>query len=166
MRKLGLDLSSSTCGYAITEDGNIITCGFFDISKHTTYKEKANVIISGLEGKEFDIINVEENLFGFKSGQSSQKTIITLVKNKVVICYILEEYYKKPMYYANATTMRKQLFGKARRKGIKPKVFVKENIEQKYDMSKWVILNRDKNPDARMADVYDAVVVSVYTPPS
>lgn len=162
MIHLGLDLSTSVCGYAITNGNNIIECGYFDISKSNTYKDKAIVIINGLNNKSFDIINVEENLSGFAFGKTSQQTLLKLAKNKAVICYILEEYYKKPIYYANATTMRKQLFGKARIKGIKPKEFVKQNIEKMFDVSPWVKLNKNGNIDKKMEDVYDAIVTSFY----
>jgi Holliday junction resolvasome RuvABC endonuclease subunit len=162
MKQLGLDLSTSVCGYAITENKTIIDCGFFDLSKSSTYKEKANIIIKGVGNKNFDIINVEENLSGFAFGKTSQQTLLKLAKNKAVICYILEEYYKKPIYYANATTMRKQLFGISRLKGMKPKEFVKQRIEEMYNVSKWIVLNRNEVPDKRMEDVYDAIVASCY----
>lgn len=160
---LGLDLSCSTCGFAITENKNLIDAGFFDISKVETYKEKANIIINGLYGKFFNRINVEETLSGFAFGKTSQQTLLKLAKNKAVICYILEEHYHLPMIYANATTMRKQLFGKCRVKGIKPKEFVKWNIEERYDVSKWLMLNKNGVPDKRMEDIYDAIVASCYT---
>lgn len=163
MRTLGLDLSTSTCGFAITENKNLIDVGFFDINKAETYKEKANIIITGLLEKEFQLINVEETLSGFAFGRTSQQTLLKLAKNKAVICYILEEHYHLPMVYANATTMRKQLFGKARVKGMTGKEYVKQQIEKKYDMSAWIKNNRNGVPDKRMEDVYDAIVVSCYT---
>lgn len=164
MKSLGLDLSSAVCGFAITETKTIIDAGFFDISKATKYKDKASIIIGGMEGKTFDRIIVEESLSGFAFGKTSQQTLLKLAKNKAVICYILEEHYKLPMYYANAVTMRKQLFGVSRIKGIKPKDFVKQKIETMYDMARWTIINRNQVPDKRMEDVYDAVVASCYEP--
>lgn len=163
MINLGLDLSSSVCGFAITEYKKLLDVGFFDISKKETYKEKANIIIEGLKEKKFDIVNVEENLSGFAFGKTSQQTLLKLAKNKAVICYILQEEWKLPFYYANATTMRKQLFGISRVKGIKPKDFVKQQIEKIYDMSPWIRLNRNGVPDKKMEDAYDAIVVSCYT---
>jgi hypothetical protein len=164
MKILGLDLSTVTAGYAVTETRVILDCGWFDISKVETYKEKAEIIINGLVGKEFDRINVEENLSGFAFGKTSQQTLLKLAKNKAVICYILEEHYHLPMIYANAVTMRKQLFGVSRIRGMKPKDFVKEKIESMYDMTPWIILNRNGVPDKKMEDVYDAIVVSAYIP--
>lgn len=165
MKKLGLDLSTAVCGFAITENKSLLDAGFYDISKGDTYKEKANIIITGLLNKQFDCINVEETLGGFAFGRTSQQTLMKLAKNKAVISYILQEHYKLPMYYANATTMRKQLFGRSRVKGIKPKVYVKEQIEKLYDITPWMKLNRNGDPDSKMEDLYDAIVVSTYTPP-
>lgn len=162
MITLGLDLSTSTCGYAITENKKLIDVGFFDISKEETYKAKANIIINGLIGKDFHQINVEETLSGFAFGRTSQQTLLKLAKNKAVVCYILEEHYHLPMVYANATTMRKQLFGKARVKGMTGKEYVKQQIEKMYDMSSWIKNNRNGVPDQRMEDVYDAIVCSCY----
>jgi Holliday junction resolvasome RuvABC endonuclease subunit len=162
MNNLGLDLSTTTCGFAITENKILLDAGFFDISKVEKYKDKANIIIEGLSGKIFNKVNVEETLSGFAFGKTSQQTLLKLAKNKAVICYILEELWKLPFFYANATTMRKQLFGKSRIKGIKPKEYVKQKIESMYDVSKWVKLNRDGNVDKRMEDVYDAIVCSLF----
>jgi hypothetical protein len=120
--------------------------------------------MTGLIGKKFDVVNVEENLSGFSFGKTSQQTLLKLAKNKAVICYILEESWGLPIYHANATTMRKQLFGISRIKGVKPKVFVKQKIEGMYDVSQWIKLNRNGVPDKRMEDVYDAIVVSCYVP--
>jgi hypothetical protein len=164
MNNLGLDLSTTVCGFAITNDKKILDAGFFDISKVETYKDKANIITNGLIGKQFEQVNVEETLSGFAFGKTSQQTLLKLAKNKAVICYILEETWKLPMYYANATTMRKQLFGKARIKGMTGKEYVKSKINTMYDMKSWMILNRNGDPDKRMEDVMDAIVVSCYNP--
>ncbi|HQI44515.1 MAG TPA: hypothetical protein PLC59_00355 [Bacteroidales bacterium] len=162
MKSLGLDLSCTTCGFAITENKKLLDAGFFDISKFESYKDKSKIIIEGLGGKEFHQIIVEETLSGFVFGKTSQQTLLKLAKNKAVICYILEEHFHLPIIYANATTMRKQLFGKSRIKGIKPKEYVKQQIEEKYDITPWIKLNRNGVPDKRMEDVYDAIVASCY----
>jgi len=164
MKNLGLDLSTAVCGWAITENKKLIDAGFFDISKVDTYKQKALIIMDGLEDKEFDVINVEENLSGFAFGKTSQQTLLKLAKNKAVVCYILEEVWQRPFRFANATTMRKQLFGKARIKGIKPKDYVKAEIEKMYDVTPWVKMNKIGNVDKKMEDLYDAIVVSCYEP--
>ncbi len=92
MKVLGLDLSTTVCGYAVTEDKKILFAGFVDISDVVGYKEKADLIIAALVGNSFEKIIIEESLFGFAGGGTSQQVIIKLVKNKAVIGYILENH--------------------------------------------------------------------------
>jgi hypothetical protein len=88
-----------------------------------------------------------------------------LAKNKAVISYILEEHWKIQIKFANATTMRKQLFGKARVKGLTGKEYVKLNIEKMYDVSEFQFRKKRGGLDKRIEDIYDAIVVSCYTSP-
>ena len=161
MKVLGLDLSTTTCGYAITESGSILSAGFIDISKAEKYQDKADLIIETLKGQSFGKIIIEESLFGFSGGGTSQQVIIKLVKNKAVVGYILENYYKVSVESIHAQTARKKALGAARVKGVKPKVFVKESIERIYDMTPWIIKNTKGNLDKRNEDMYDAIVLSL-----
>jgi RNase H-fold protein (predicted Holliday junction resolvase) len=161
MKVLGLDLSTTTCGYAITENKDILCAGFVDISKAETYKDKADLIIKTLDGQNFSKIIIEESLFGFAGGGTSQQVIIKLVKNKAVVGYILENHYGVKVESIHAQTARKKALGAARIKGVKPKVFVKESIDKMYDMTKWTVLNTKGNEDKRMEDVRDAIVLSL-----
>jgi len=163
MNVLGIDLSSTVCGYAISENGKISDTGFIDISKHDTYKSKANAIIDILKNKSFDIIQIEETLANFSFGRTSQQTILKLAINKAVICYILEEYFKVKILSINVNTMRKQLFGKCRIKGMKSKDFVKSELESLYpDVVKFTVLNKKGNWDERNGDMYDGIVASLF----
>ena len=161
MKILGLDLSCSTCGWAVTENKVILHAGFIDISKLTTYKEKADLIIKTLEGAVFEKIVIEESLFGFAGGGTSQQVIIKLVKNKAVIGYILENHYGIKVESIHAQTARKKALGAARMKGVKSKVYVKMAVEKLYDMKPWTVYNKVHNPDKRMEDLYDALVLSL-----
>jgi Holliday junction resolvasome RuvABC endonuclease subunit len=163
MNVLGIDLSSRICGYAISENGKIIDAGFIDISKYDAYKDKANVIINILKNKSFDKIQVEETLANFSFGRTSQQTILKLAMNKAVICYILEEEFKIKISSINVNTMRKQLFGKCRIKGIKSKQFVKSELESLCpDVIKFTVLNKKGNWDERNGDMYDGIVCSLF----
>lgn len=161
MKVLGLDLSTTTCGWAVTENKEILGCGFVDISGVEDYATKADLIIKALVGFSFEKIMIEESLFGFAGGGTSQQVIIKLVKNKAVIGYILENHYKVKVDSIHAQTARKKALGAARIKGVKPKVFVKESIDRMYDMTKWTVLNKKNVPDKRMEDVRDAIVLSL-----
>jgi Holliday junction resolvasome RuvABC endonuclease subunit len=161
MKVLGLDLSTSCCGYAIVENKIILHAGFIDISKAEDYKSKATLIIDTLNGLVFDKIVIEESLFGFAGGGTSQQVIIKLVKNKAVIGYILENHYGVSVESIHAQTARKRALGAARMKGIKPKPYVKSMIEKMYDMSPWWTYNKRNNLDKRTEDMYDAVVLAL-----
>ena len=161
MKILGLDLSCSTCGYAITENKIILFAGFVDISDAITYDDKVALIITALKNQKFDKIIIEESLSGFAFGRTSQQILLKLTKNKAVIAYILEKYYKMNVQSINAMTARKAALGAARVKGIKPKDYVKARIEQMYDMTTWTILNKKGNEEKRMEDVRDAIVLSL-----
>jgi hypothetical protein len=161
MKCLGLDLSTTTCGYAVTENKVILNAGFIDLTGADTYKDKAWLIIRALDEKPFEKIIIEESLFGFAGGGTSQQVIIKLVKNKAVIAYILENHYGMKVESIHAQTARKKALGAARVKGVKAKVYVKGAIDKMYDMSPWTVLNKRGNPEKRMEDVYDALVLSL-----
>lgn len=161
MKCLGLDLSTTVCGYAITENKAILHAGFIDIAKVEGYREKADLIIATLVGTTFDKIIIEESLFGFAGGGTSQQVIIKLVKNKAVVGYILENHYGIKVESIHAQTARKKALGAARVKGVKAKVYVKGAIEKLYDMTPWTVYNKKNNPDKRMEDLYDALVLSL-----
>jgi Holliday junction resolvasome RuvABC endonuclease subunit len=167
MVTLGVDASTSTIGYgAVDEQKNIIDLGFLNIGKIERDKDKAFTFIEAIAKKPWinDVvkINVEASLSGFANGKTSQQVIIKLSRWNAVFCYILEEYYKMPINLNNATTMRKALFGKARVKSMKPKDFVKTNIELSFNVKPWLVLNRNGVPDVRMADAYDGLVAAFY----
>lgn len=159
---LGLDLSTRCCGWAITEDKKIVYMGFVDISNVESYKEKADLIIAALTGQSFDKIVIEESLFGFAGGGTSQQVIIKLVKNKAVIGYILENHYNIKVVSIHASTARKAALGAARIKGIKPKVYVKSMIEKMFDTAPYLTYGkRTQKPVKETEDMYDALVLSL-----
>lgn len=163
MKNLGLDLSTTTCGYAIAENNKIIDAGFVDISKEDEYKGKAWLLINMMENKEFDTICVEETLAGFSFGRTSQNIILMLAKNKAVICYILEERFNKKIKSLNVNTARKTVLGKCREKGVKSKVFVEANLSLIHDIHKFDVVNKKGTPDKRNSDIYDAMILALAT---
>ena len=164
---LGLDSSTSVTGWAFSENGKILDAGFIDTKKYETTKEKTYNVISLIEsnkyGDKFEQINLEAALSGFAGGFTSQQTIITLTRHNAVFAYILEEHFKKKVNLLSVNTMRKQLFGKCRIKGIKSKDFVKAELESLCpDVVKFTVLNKKGNWDERNGDMYDAIVASLF----
>lgn len=165
---LGLDSSTSTTGWAFNVDGKIEHAGFIDTKKFDTTKQKTFHVISELEKipliKKIDCINLEAALSGFAGGFTSQQVIITLARHNAVFAYIIEEHFNAKVNLLSVTTMRKHLFGKCRVKGIKPKDFVKAELEKMMpNVTKFTIKNKKGNWDERNSDMYDGIVCAMYT---
>jgi hypothetical protein len=164
---LGLDSSTSTTGWSFCENGKILSAGFVDTKKFETTKEKTLHVISVLEKvkeiEKFEHINLEAALSSFAGGFTSQQVIITLARHNAVFAYIIEEHFNKKVNLLSVNTMRKQLFGRCRIKGIKSKDFVKQELESLYpDVIKFTVLNKKGNWDERNGDMYDAIVASFF----
>jgi hypothetical protein len=165
---LGLDASTSTVGWAVSENGKIIDAGFLDTSHLETSKEKSFFVLKFLEStKYYDIIksvNMEAALSGFMGGRTTQQTIIKLARFNAVFEYILSEEMGVKINLCNVNTMRKQLFGKARVKGMKSKEFVKANIVNFLEVEKYDKKKKKGSWDERNGDMYDAVVCALFKP--
>lgn len=167
--QLGLDISTTTTGYAISTQTKICEMGFVDLKKYTDISDKAWALIDALNElndiESVKTIVVEDSLSGFSRGRTSQQTIIKLAKFNAVVCFLCETHLRIKPILINATTARKQLFGKSRVKGMTAKDFVSEQVQSKYDISKWIKINTKGNVDKRNMDAMDALVVSKYLLP-
>ena len=165
MVTLGLDASTTCVGYAFTQDKKILDMGFIDIKKETTPKEKVQKVLEFLNNisyiDEVIDINIEDNLSGFMGGRTSQQTIIKLAKFNAILCFMLEN-FEFNVHSINPMTVRKQVFGKARVKGIKAKDYVKEQVEKMYNTKKWCKTTKTGLWDKRNIDMYDGLVMSLY----
>ena len=165
MVTLGLDASTTCVGYAFTEDKKILDMGFIDIKKEKTPKDKVQKVLDFLHASSYidnvDDINIEDNLSGFAGGRTSQQVIIKLAKFNAILCFMLEN-FEYNVNSINPMTARKQVFGKARVKGLKAKDFVKQEIEKMYNTKKWCKETTRGNWDKRNIDMYDGLVMSLY----
>ena len=166
MVTLGLDISTTCVGYAFTKDKKILDMGFIDIKKQITPKEKVFKVLDFLNNNSYidDTIdiNVEDNLSGFAGGRTSQQVIVKLAKFNAILCFMLEEMFGMEVHNINPMTARKNVFGKARIKGIKAKDFVKEQVEKLYDTKKWCKETTRGNWDKRNIDMYDGLVMALF----
>ena len=166
MVTLGLDISTTCVGYAFTEDKKILDMGFIDIKKEKTPKEKVQKVLGFLNESSYidDVfnINVEDNLSGFAGGRTSQQVIVKLAKFNAILCFQLEEVFDMEVHNINPMTARKNVFGKARIKGIKAKDFVKGQVEKLYETKKWCKTTARGNWDKRNIDMYDGLVMSLF----
>ena len=166
MVTLGLDISTTCVGYAFTENKKILDMGFIDIKKFTTHKEKAFYVLTCINESSYidnvEKVYVEDNLSGFAGGRTSQQVIVKLAKFNAVLCFVLEDMFEMEVHNINPMTARKNVFGKARVKGIKAKDFVKMKIEEMYDTKKWCKTTIRGNWDKRNIDMYDGLVMSLF----
>jgi hypothetical protein len=144
-----------------------LDAGYIDTKKLETTKEKTFFVISELEKKplikDIATINLEAALSGFAGGFTSQQVIITLARHNAVFAYIIEEHFKVKVNLLSVNTMRKQLFGKCRIKGVKSKDFVRIELEKILpEVTKFTVLNKKGNWDERNGDMYDAIVAGLY----
>ena len=95
-------------------------------------------------------------------GRTSQQTIVKLAKFNAVLVYCLEFAYGEIVEGVNPMTARKHLFGKARKKGIPAKDFVKEEINNLYNLEEYIKLTKTGLWDKRNLDGYDALVCALY----
>ena len=166
MVTLGIDASTTCVGYAFTKNKKILDMGFIDIKKQVTPKEKVFKVLDFINKSsyidEVFTVNVEDNLSGFAGGFTSQQTIVKLAKFNAVLCFVLGDMLDMEVHNINPMTARKNVFGKARVKGIKAKEFVKGQVEKLYDTKKWCKHTTRGNWDKRNIDMYDGLVMSLY----
>ena len=166
MKKIGLDASTTTVGFAFVDNKNIVNIGFIPIDKQKTIRDKVQITMEELTKldpfDEVDKIYIEDNLSGFSRGRTSQQTIIKLAKFNAVLTYCLEFAYGEIVEGVNPMTARKQLFGKARVKGKTAKEFVKEEINCLYNLEEYIKLTKTGLWDKRNMDAYDALVCALY----
>ena len=166
MKKLGLDASTTTVGYAFVDGSEVIDLGFIPIQKEKSIRDKVQLTMDTItELDPFDQIEqiyIEDSLSGFSRGRTSQQTIIKLAKFNAVLTYCLEFAYGEIVEGVNPMTARKHLFGKARVKGKTAKDFVKEEINCLYNLEEYIKLTRTGLWDKRNMDAYDALVCALY----
>ena len=166
MKKLGLDASTTTVGYAFVDGKDIVTMGFVPIQKEKTIRDKVQLTMDTItELDPFDQVEriyIEDSLSGFSRGRTSQQTIIKLAKFNAVLTYCLEFAYGEIVDGVNPMTARKHLFGKARKQGVTAKDFVKKEINCLYNLEEYVKLTKTGLWDKRNMDAYDALVCALY----
>jgi len=166
MVTLGLDASTTCVGYAFTKDKKILDMGFIDIKKEKTPKDKVQKVLEFLNNnpyiEEVYDINIEDSLSGFAGERTSLQVINKLAKFNAILCFMLEEIFQMEVNSINPMTARKNVFGKARIKGIKAKDLVKMKIEEMYDTKKWCKETSRGNWDKRNIDMYDGLVMSLF----
>ena len=140
--------------------------GFIAIQKEKSIRDKVQLTMDTITELDpfgdIEQIYIEDSLSGFSRGRTSQQTIIKLAKFNAVLVYCLEFAYGEIVEGINPMTARKHLFGKARKKGVTAKDFVKKEINCLYNLEEYVKLTKTGLWDKRNMDAYDALVCALY----
>lgn len=169
MVTLGIDASTTTIGWSFFSD-KVLDCGFIDISKLESTKEKAYCFINFITKNKYfnqsEQIVLEAALSGFIGGRTSQQTIIKLIRWNAVFSYILSEEFKdKKLILESVNTIRKNVFGKCRVKGVTSKDYVRFKLQEMIpDLDKFFVYNKKGNVDKRTEDILDAITCSMFKP--
>jgi hypothetical protein len=164
---LGLDASTSCCGYAFSEGNVIVDAGWIDTSKEDTFRAKSAKIINFLNSTgrmgQVECIYLESAVSGFSPGFTSQQTIVLLSRWNAVFEYILQETFGlEKVVLLTSNQARKAVFGACRIKGMKPKEFVRQELAKLFDLTPYIKFNKIGNEDKRNSDTLDAIVLSLH----
>lgn len=162
---LGLDASTTVCGWAFFDGTKICDAGFIDTSKLDANKDKAFLILNTLSSNPsyplISEVKLEAALSGFMGGRTSQQVIIKLARFNAVLEYIVSEHLKVPVTLVGAATARKRAFGKAFIKGMTAKEYVRQELPKKFpEVKNFEQKNRKGEWNVKNGDMYDAVVIS------
>ena len=109
---LGLDVSTSSTGWAILDDmGNLVEMGSFKLTKYENLFDKAQAVREGLieihSKYQVSKISIEEPLQGFRRGMSSAHTLLTLARfNGIVSWLAFDVFNTKPIFFDSSTARR------------------------------------------------------------
>lgn len=162
---LGLDASTTVCGWSFFDGMSVLDAGFIDTSKVESNKEKAFLILNTLSTNQHmplvSEVKLEAALSGFMGGRTSQQVIIKLARFNAVLEYIVGERLNVPVTLVGASTARKKVLGKAFIKGMTAKEWVKQELPKHIpNLDKYIKLNKLGNYDKRNEDTLDAIVIS------
>lgn len=163
---LGLDASTTVCGWAFFDGTKICDAGFIDTSKLDANKDKAFLILNTLSpNPNYPLISevkLEAALSGFMGGRTSQQVIIKLARFNAVLEYIVSEHLKVPVTLVGASTARKRVLGKAFIKGMTAKEYVRQELPKKIpELARFEQKNRNGDWNKKNEDMFDAIVIAM-----
>lgn len=161
---LGLDVSTSVVGYAISDDKKVIDAGFLKLKPKDLmecFMEVKTFLDSYIPKYDITSVTLEDFLRSFSGMRTTSNTIIKLTKiNTLTEWYILQQFDRENIYRVHPSTARKHVLGKGQFRGEDTKIAVSTIVESKFKVPmKWTPKgNLSKGYD----DMADAVVLSKY----
>jgi Holliday junction resolvasome RuvABC endonuclease subunit len=135
---LGLDVSTSTIGWAVVSKGNLVDAGFIPLKSHKSLISKAKsaeIALNSIFIKHpIEHVYIEECFQRFARGLSSAATITKLASFNGIIQYVCFEVFAKEPALLNVNKARKSL-------RIQTHTQKKCGISIKEQVFKWVTQN-------------------------
>ena len=160
---LGIDISTSITGFAIVNNGNLISYDSIDLRKYKDVFAKSIHIKSKIldiyeQYDKFDRIYIEQPFTFFNSGGSSAKTMASLQRFNGIVSWMVYEIFEMQPEYIGASQARKLCDIKVP-KGEKAKLVVLEHLLETEE-SFSVEYTKSGNPKPESFDRADAIVIA------
>lgn len=162
MKILGLDVSTSVVGWAITdESGTLLDYGAWDLKNKNKFPdifEKAKFVGDEISSLDFDRVFIEQNLFMFQAGASSAKVLNQLSKFNGMVSILCFLHKKIKPEYVSSGTARKLNDIKIPRGSKAKEVVMKTLLDIEPTFS--VTYTPKGNVSPKYYDMADAIVVA------
>lgn len=174
---LGVDISTSITGFAVTGDGQLLHYSSIDLRKYKNIFEKALALKEHIEdlfenyqldqeGSQgwgqsehpIEHIYIEQPLHMFMKGKSSAKTLSTLMTFNGVVSWLIYELFEIEPQYIAATSARKHCGIKVKRGEKAKEVVLKHLLENERAFK--IEYTKFGNPKAESYDRADAIVIA------
>lgn len=169
--KLGLDLSTSTVGWAVVnEKDEILDKGYISTKKDDSFNDKVlfiiNILSQIINKWTPSQVNIENSLLQFAANKSRAKILIMLAKLNGIVTFYISKLLKINTININASTARKVVLGKSRDKNFdNVKEYVLIQLINKYGEEFLDTLPKMKTKDKlakESFDVCDAIIMALY----
>jgi hypothetical protein len=174
---LGIDISTSITGFAVTGDGQLLHYSSIDLRKYKGPFDKASALKEHLEDlfENYQLdqeelvgwgtskhpithIYIEQPLHMFMKGKSSAKTLSTLMTFNGIVSWLVYELFEIEPQYIAASSARKQCGIKVKRGEKAKEVVLKHLLE--YEEAFKIEYTKFGNPKPESYDRADAIVIA------
>lgn len=162
----GLDISTTTAGWAVLEDGEIVEKGYYDFDKPDNYdlidlaEQFEEEILPVLEGCDKIVLEAALKKYG---GMTSNTSVTVLLQfNAIVELLLQRKLGRERIVKVHPSTAKKAALGRGRKpKGYdgSGKDWVLEQVGERYDIE-WPRTRYD-NIRRQMEDVADSIVLAL-----
>lgn len=176
---LGLDISTSVIGLAISDNNKLIHTDYFDLKKddslsHNQVFAQIKTWLTFIKNKyEIKKINIEEPLKKLSNGKTSINVLSSIFKTNFTVCWICYDVFNIDINYVSSSNARKKMkiniknelkrefIYYANTKEIKKRV-LERVLEQFPEFEKQLTFSKNGFINNHILDITDAIVMVNY----